>query len=122
MVMVVREGGGIFRCGIPILTGRVGRFGRAGFHRLLGLFAGLWGGGRFSGTQGVYAFQKKSLSSADPAKKEPWQTAATDRLARSETMTFLRSMVGGYEQWVKPEGSGSLDAARGCYISGFSLT
>jgi hypothetical protein len=53
----------------------------------------------------VYAFQKKSLSSADPAKKGPWQTAATGRLARSEIMTFLRSMVGGYEQWVKLEGT-----------------
>jgi hypothetical protein len=87
--VIVRRIGGSFGQGIRILIGCQSRFVRAGFRRLLCVFPGLWGGGRFSGTQGVYAFQKKSLSSADPAKKEPWQIAATGIFARSEWMTFL---------------------------------
>jgi hypothetical protein len=99
IVGCVRRG---FDQGISILIGCLGRFVRTGFVRLLYVFPGLWGSGRFSGTQGVYAFQKKSLSSADPAKKQPWQSAATDPFSRSGRVTFLCSMVGGYVQWVKP--------------------
>ncbi len=89
VLMIVRRIRGTFGRGICILVGCQGRFVGASFRRLLGVFPGLWGGRGFSGTQEVYAFQKKSLSSAGPEKKEPWQIAATDHFARSERMTFL---------------------------------
>jgi hypothetical protein len=68
VVVLMRRVSGSFGRRICILMGCQGRLIRASFRRLLCVFSGLWGGRRFSGTQGVYAFQKKSLSTADPAK------------------------------------------------------
>ena len=57
------------------------------------------------GLKGCMPSRKRACHPPIRLNNEPWQVAATDRFARSERMTFLRSMVGGYVQWVKPEGA-----------------